>query len=76
MSEPRPGEVAVPKAAEAPSRHVPAAVRDRVLERAGHRCEFTGPAGVRCTARTGLEIEPTRPFALFRSHEERFLEAL
>src|SRR5688572_9182057 len=44
------------------SRHVPAAVRDRVFEWAGHRCQFTGPDGTRCTARTGLEIEHTKPF--------------
>src|SRR5688572_8537156 len=35
----------------ATSRHVPAAVRDRILERADHQCQFTGPDGTRCTAR-------------------------
>ncbi|HVR75611.1 MAG TPA: HNH endonuclease signature motif containing protein, partial [Planctomycetota bacterium] len=60
----------------AKSRHVPVAVRDRVLERAGHQCQFTGPDGTRCTARTGLEIEHTKPFAIFQSHDESTLEVL
>ena len=72
---------AAPAAMTAPetpaaSRHVPSPVRGRVLGRAGHRCEFTGPDGTRCTSRTGLEIEHTRAYALFHSHEERFLQAL
>jgi hypothetical protein len=58
------------------SRYLPAEVRERVLERAGYRCEFRGPDGTRCTSRTGLEIEHTKPFAIFRDHDERFLEAL
>jgi len=33
-----------------------------------------GPDGTRCRARTGLEIEHGRPFALYRSHDERFLK--
>ena len=31
---------------------------------------------MRCTSRTGLEIEHVKPFAIFRDHDERFLEAL
>jgi hypothetical protein len=31
---------------------------------------------MRCTSRTGLEIEHAKPFAIFRDHDERFLEAL
>jgi hypothetical protein len=59
----------------APSRHVPAAVRERVLERAGYRCEFRGPDGTRCSSRTGLQVEHTLPFAVYRTHEEKHLRA-
>ena len=55
---------------------MPSEVRERVLERAGYRCEFRGPDGTRCMSRTGLEIEHTKPFAIFHDHDERFLEAL
>ena len=58
------------------SRYIPSEVRERVLERAGHQCQFTARDGTRCTARTGLEIEHEHPFAIFRSHEERFLKVL
>jgi len=59
----------------APSRYIPSEVRERVLERAGYRCEYCGPDGVRCTSRTGLQIEHTKPFAVWRSHDEKFLKA-
>jgi hypothetical protein len=58
------------------SRYLPAEIRERVLERAGHRCEFMGPDGTQCTSRTGLEIEHTKPFAIFHDHDECFLEAI
>ena len=73
QDEPRPGEISV--SAPAKSRYIPNEVRERVLERAGYQCEFSGPGGTRCTARTGLQIEHERPFAIFRSHDERFLRA-
>jgi hypothetical protein len=57
----------------APTRHIPSEVRERVLERAGYRCEFRGPDGSRCSSRTGLEVEHTRPFAVYRSHDEQYL---
>ena len=57
----------------APSRRVPAAVQERVFHRAGYRCEYESPSGNRCPQRTGLEIEHTRPFAIFRSHDEAYL---
>ena len=40
-----------------PSRYVSSSVRECHLDRAGYRCEFRGPEGVRCTARVGLEID-------------------
>ena len=57
----------------APSRHIPSEVRERVLERAGYQCEFRGPDGSRCSSRTGLEVEHTKPFAVYRSHDDRYL---
>jgi hypothetical protein len=79
--ESRPGEIPDPQGVGAPSRparsrYLPSEVRERVLERAGHRCEFRGPDGTRCTSRTGLQIEHVKPFAIFRDHDERSLEAL
>ena len=53
--------------APAKSRYVPG--------RASYQCEFSGPDGTRCTGRTGLQIEHERPFAIFHSHDERFLRA-
>jgi hypothetical protein len=61
---PRPDEV---------SRYVPSHVRERVHERAGYQCEYRSEDGTRCRSRTGLEIEHLRPFAIHRSHDERFL---
>jgi 5-methylcytosine-specific restriction endonuclease McrA len=58
------------------SRYIPSEVRERVLARAGHQCEYRGKDGTRCSSRTGLQIEHSRPFAVYRSHEERFLKAL
>jgi hypothetical protein len=58
------------------SRYIPSEVRERVLDRADHQCEFRGRDGTRCSSRTGLEIEHKRPFAIYRSHEERHLRAL
>ena len=58
------------------SRYIASEVRERVHARARYQCEFRGPDGTRCLSRTGLQIEHTRPFALFRSHDERFLKLL
>ena len=58
----------------AKSRYIPSEVRERVHERANHQCQYRGPDGTRCRSRTGLEIEHQRPFALFRSHDEKYLQ--
>ena len=67
----------VEPAAPAPanSHAVPDAVRERVLERAGYRCEYRAPDGTRCSSRTGLQVEHSKPFAIFRSHDEKHLLA-
>lgn len=77
-TKPRPDEVKEKKSKKAktpaqykkPSRYIAADVRERVFEKAEYRCEYRSPEGRRCSARTGLEIEHTRPFAVFQSHEE------
>ena len=58
------------------SRYISSEVRERLLAKAGHRCEFYAKDGTRCGARTKLEIEHERPFAIYRSHEERHLRIL
>lgn len=69
----RPDEI-LSREQPATSRYISSEVRERVHARAGHQCEFRGPDGTRCRARTLLEIEHERPFALYRSHDERFLK--
>lgn len=60
----------------AESRYISSEVRECLQERAGYQCEFRASDGTRCTARTRLEIEHDRPFAIFRSHDKRFLKVL
>jgi hypothetical protein len=60
----------------AESRYIPSHVRENVHERADYQCEYRGPDGTRCRSRTGLEIEHVRPFALYRSHDEKYLRLL
>ena len=61
---------------ETKSRYIPSEAREHVFEKAGYQCQYRAPDGTRCNSRTGLEIEHERPFAIFRSHEERYLQAL
>ena len=78
----RPDDIVVSEGAtagtkeKAKSRYIPSEVKERVYARAGYRCEFRAVDGTRCSSRTGLEIEHERPFAIYRSHEERFLRIL
>jgi len=55
------------------TRYISSHIRERVHERADYQCEYRGPEETRCRSRTGLQIEHLRPFALYRSHDERFL---
>ncbi len=57
------------------SRHIPSADREQAFDRAGYQCEYRGPDGSRCTSRTDLEIEHTLPFAVYQTHDERYLRA-
>jgi hypothetical protein len=58
------------------SRYLSAPLRERVLARAGYRCEHRGPDGRRCPQRTGLQIDHRRALARGGSHEESNLRAL
>jgi len=60
----------------APSRHIAAAVVERVFERGEYRCEYRAPDGRRCASTTGLQVDHTKPFAIYRSHEEGALRLL
>ncbi len=66
------------KGLEAPSTHKTrlSLLFVRVLERACYQCEYTGPGGVRCTARAGLEIDHRDPYAKGRAASEENLRAL
>ncbi len=64
------------KARAAGSRYIPSSVRERVLERACYQCEFTGTGGVRCSSRTGLEIDHIAPYAKGGGEGEENLRAL
>jgi hypothetical protein len=68
----RPDEI--PSNGKTKSRYIPSEIRERVHERAGYQCQYKAPDGRRCSSRTGLQIEHQRPFAIHRSHDERFLK--
>lgn len=51
------------------SRHIPNAVRRRVVERDGLRCTYRAQDGRRCDATGFLELDHRRPFALGGRHE-------
>ena len=68
----RPDEISG-KSEPAKSRYVASEISERVFARANYPCQFCGSGGTRCRTRTGLEIEHVRPFAMFPSHDERYL---
>ena len=57
----------------AKSRYIASEVTERQFERVGYQCEYVGPDGKRCPCRTGLQIEHSLPFAIWRTHDERYL---
>ena len=73
-----PGVPDVPDVEDEParSRHIPSEAIERVHARGNHQCEYKSADGRRCRSRTGLQVEHERPFAIFRSHDERFLRLL
>ncbi len=58
------------------SRYIPSSVRERRLERADYQCEIRGPNGVRCTARTRLEVDHIEPVGKGGSCDEENLRVL
>jgi hypothetical protein len=76
-----PGKISEENATEreeevAQSRYITSESRERVFARADYQCEFRSANGTRCSARTDLEIDHERPFAIYRSHDERRLRVL
>jgi hypothetical protein len=63
-------------AKEETSRYIPSEVRERVHARAMYQCEYRAQDGTRCSARTGLQIDHERPFAIYLSHDEHHLRLL
>ena len=58
------------------SRYTPSSVRERRLEHADYQCEFRGPNGVRCTARTRLEVDHIKPVGKGGTCDEENLRVL
>src|SRR5262249_15713959 len=56
----RPAEVPSPRR---PSRGIPSAVRELVLERGGYQCQFRGPDGTRCIQRTHVQVDHIQAFS-------------
>jgi len=52
-----------------PSRHIPAAIRRAVYERAEGRCEFVDEEGRRCSETGGLEFDHLDGFARTHVHD-------
>ncbi len=59
--------------AAARSRTIPTSLRDRLLIRAGHRCEYRGSDGLRCSERSRLAIDHIEPWSLGGTSEEKNL---
>ena len=57
------------------TRHVPAAVVERVHARGQHQCEYRAANGKRCPARV-VQIDHMRPFARFPNHDEHAMRLL
>jgi hypothetical protein len=54
---------------EAPTRHIPDAIKRKVYERNGGRCMFTDESGRRCPETGGLEFDHLDGFALTHRHD-------
>ncbi|MCB9881959.1 MAG: HNH endonuclease [Planctomycetes bacterium] len=70
-ASPRPDEVAIASEtappvipSRPPSRYVSSELRELVFERANYRCEFVTGGGVRCGARTGLQVDHIVPHGM------------
>jgi hypothetical protein len=52
------------------SRYIARSIRRSLLQRAGHRCEFTAADGTRCTQKTALQIDHRISFCMGGSNNE------
>jgi 5-methylcytosine-specific restriction endonuclease McrA len=59
-----------------PSRHIPAAVRDKVFARDKSRCTFVGKKGTRCNSAWNLQIDHITPYAKGGDHSLQNLRLL
>jgi hypothetical protein len=58
------------------SRHIPSSVRDRLLIRARHQCEYRGSDGLCCGERSRLAIDHIQPWSLGGASEAGNLRVL
>ena len=58
------------------SRHIPAAVKEKVLHRDNYQCSYVSPSGTKCSCRRNLEIDHIVPFALGGSSDFNNLRVL
>ena len=58
------------------SRHVPAAIRDKVYIRDKGQCTYESPDGTRCCSKHDLEVDHVIPFSVCQSHEPENLRLL
>ena len=58
------------------TRYISQEVKERVFEKAHHQCEYQSSEGVRCSSRTGLQIDHILPFAICHSNDEENLRIL
>jgi hypothetical protein len=67
-SRPRSSHPAASSPKEAPSRHIPAAIRRAVSQRDGGRCSYVSSSGRRCQAREFLEFDHAEAWAFSHAH--------
>ena len=58
------------------TRHIPAAIRDRVMLRDRQRCTFISKSGRPCHSTHNLQIDHIKPFALGGTHDPENLRVL
>jgi len=61
---------------QAPSRHIPDAIKRAVYERDGGQCTFVGENGRRCATADNLEFEHEEGFALTGTHDVKKIRLL
>ena len=75
-SEPSRSERDGKKDTPAETRYIASEVSERIHERDGYQCRYSGPDGTRCTARAGLHLDHRSPFSIFRNNDEQVLRLM